>query len=388
MSKILENSIWPNEDGNLGNIKVQIPDGVNVKWPEGDTLLNNCVYQNAKLTGFVDTKALIENDSKTTVFPYDYVDITLDKRLESTMTFNAGERCKHLNINYEVMLPEGYKKLEYLESTGTQYINTKWYPLKIQYEFFDKGYRVDGCLMSTDAWQWIVGLSYSNASMGLIGPCRRSNSTCVQFLSQRIYPNNNPNSINSRFVCELNYRNSRVSRLQCVDGVFENALNNVTQSKTMSSSFLLFAITDQASTAYKVSARIWSVELTNGNDIVAYYIPALDPTGAPCMYDIISQETFYNDGTGDFLYPGAESQVVTSDLDENFYAKMTEHGIRKLYHVPEDFTGSKDEYAIENGFKQLVEPPMPVDGYWASEWTETDTLLICNWVEVDAPAEI
>ena len=99
------------------------------------------------------------------------------------------------------------------------------------------------------------------------------------------------------------------------------------------------------------------------------------------MYDIISQELFYNEGTGQFLYPGAESQVVTSDLDEIFYAKKSAHGIQKLYHVPENFSGSKDEYAIENGFKQLVEPPMPTEGYWIPEWTETDTQLICNWVE-------
>ena len=101
------------------------------------------------------------------------------------------------------------------------------------------------------------------------------------------------------------------------------------------------------------------------------------------MYDIISQQPFYNEGTGQFLYPGAESQVVTSDLDEIFYAKKTAHGIQKLYHVPENFSGSKDEYAIENGFKQLVEPPMPTEGYWTPEWIETDNQLICNWVETD-----
>ena len=120
----MDYTLWPNPDGNLGNIKVQIPDGVTTQWPDGDALVNNFIYKDGKLTGFVDTKALIENDSKTTVFPYDYVDITVDKRLESLMTFNAGERCKHLNINYEVMLPVGYKRLEYLESTGTQYIDT------------------------------------------------------------------------------------------------------------------------------------------------------------------------------------------------------------------------------------------------------------------------
>ena len=60
-------------------------------------------------------------------------------------------------------------------------------------------------------------------------------------------------------------------------------------------------------------------------------------------------------------------------------------GIRKLYHVPEDYIGTKYEYAVENGFKQLVEPPMPVEGYWTPEWTETDTQLICNWVEIEEP---
>lgn len=31
-------------------------------------------------------------------------------------------------------------------------------------------------------------------------------------------------------------------------------------------------------------------------------IPALDRNGTPCMYDTVSKHTFYNKGTGDFLY--------------------------------------------------------------------------------------
>ena len=135
------------------------------------------------------------------------------------------------------------------------------------------------------------------------------------------------------------------------------------------------------------NARCFGGDISEGEAIRHCFIPALGPTGAPCLYDIISQEPFYNNGTGDFLYPGAESQVVTSDLDEIFYAKKTAHGIQKLYHVPENYRGTKDDYASENGFKQLVEPPMPTEGYWISEWTETDTHLICNWKETEAPIE-
>ena len=93
-------TLWPNTDGNLGNIKVQIPDGVNTFWPEGDALVHNFVFKDGKLAGFVDTKALIANTSKSTTFPYDYVNITVDGSLEGVMTFNQGERTKYLTVNY------------------------------------------------------------------------------------------------------------------------------------------------------------------------------------------------------------------------------------------------------------------------------------------------
>lgn len=100
MSTILQNSIWPNPDGNLGKNKTAIPDGVNVKWPEGDALIHNFVYKDGKLVGFVDTKALIVNDDKNTTIPYECVNINLDNILEDTMTITQGERCKYLTTAY------------------------------------------------------------------------------------------------------------------------------------------------------------------------------------------------------------------------------------------------------------------------------------------------
>lgn len=386
---IIENSIWPTTDGRLGINKVPIPDGVNTFWPEGNALVKNFIYKDDKLVGYIDTKSLIENETKTSVLPYEYVDITLDKRLEYTTTIEKSENCKYFNIKYEICLPPRYKRVDYLESTGTQYINTKWCPLKeVTEENFNKGYRVDGCLLTTGIWTWIVGFLYSNASIGLIGPCRRSNTTCVQFLTQRIYPNNNPDTLNSRFVCELNYRNSRKSLLKCEDGDFENTIKDEIPSRTMNSPFMLFANTDQSSVANKVPARIWSVVLTEGNDIVAYFIPALDPTGAPCMYDIMSSKTFYNSGTGDFIYPNMDTQASTYSLRNRMYAKMTDYGIRRLYHVPIDYSGTKEDYASDYGFKQLVELPKPEEGNWIPNWRETDTELICEWIESEIPSEI
>jgi hypothetical protein len=103
MSSNLQNSIWPNAGGTLGQNKVQIPTGTDndtIKWPTGDALVGNFVFNKGKLVGFVDTKALIANDSKTTTFPYDYVNIQLDKSLEGVMTFNGCAKPEYLIITY------------------------------------------------------------------------------------------------------------------------------------------------------------------------------------------------------------------------------------------------------------------------------------------------
>ena len=100
MSKI-DYSLWPNTDGNLGNIKVQIPDGVNTFWPEGDALVGNFVYKDGKLAGFIDTKALTVNDSKSTTIDYDYFDIELPFT-EGEITITRGPRSKYFNVRYYV----------------------------------------------------------------------------------------------------------------------------------------------------------------------------------------------------------------------------------------------------------------------------------------------
>ena len=105
MSSNLQNSIWPNEGGTLGQNKVQIPTGTDadtIKWPTGDALVGNFVFNKGKLVGFVDTKALIANSSKTTTFPYEYVNISLPSIAEGEMTYNH-DQCAYFILNGEVL---------------------------------------------------------------------------------------------------------------------------------------------------------------------------------------------------------------------------------------------------------------------------------------------
>lgn len=103
----IDYTLWPNTDGNLGNIKVQIPTGIgDDKWPEGDALVGNFVYKDGLLSGFVDTKALTVNDSKSTIIDYDYINIEVPFA-ENEMVFNRGARNKYFNVKFNSNAVEG-----------------------------------------------------------------------------------------------------------------------------------------------------------------------------------------------------------------------------------------------------------------------------------------
>ena len=79
----LANSIWPNgmqvdSDGHavfypLGTNKVEVPTSLS-EWPKGNKLVSPFVYQDDKLVGFADTKALT-TDSQTTIYlPYEHIE--------------------------------------------------------------------------------------------------------------------------------------------------------------------------------------------------------------------------------------------------------------------------------------------------------------------------
>lgn len=50
------------------------------------------------------------------------------------------------------------------------------------------------------------------------------------------------------------------------------------------------------------SIRMWSFKIWDNGTIVRDFIPVLDWNDVPCMYDKVSGELFYNQGTGEFSY--------------------------------------------------------------------------------------
>ena len=256
-------------------------------------------------------------------------------------------------------LPVGYVPVEYLESTGTQCLFTKVSPVEYstvmsewvsQYTSLEErhffGY-------TGTAFHGINWSGYWNFSLGRAD------------LEKHL------------FWLELNKINGKLNAR-----IDAGKLH--TESYTSNSiAFCPFSIGGGFASSLKCySARTWK-----DNALFIDFIPCLDPTGAPCMFDLVSKTPFYNKGTGDFLYPGSESSTYSLRQQFPDWGKLTERGLRRLYHVPEGYTGDPYDYAIENGFKHIVETEKPSEGYWSPRWTETDDEIVLVWDEAEPPVE-
>ena len=90
------NSVWPNglkvdSEGYaiyypLGTNKVDIS---TVEWPVGDKIVTPFVYQNNKLVGFCDTKAMTVSGNTTITMPYQYIDVKFTSINEGELTVKA-----------------------------------------------------------------------------------------------------------------------------------------------------------------------------------------------------------------------------------------------------------------------------------------------------------
>ena len=177
---------------------------------------------------------------------------------------------------------------------------------------------------------------------------------------------------------KLNWLNSRLAE----SPFGSNTLSILPFEPVMS--LFLFAANVGGTATHPWLGTIHSAAISQGSEIVHNFVPCIDNLGNPCMYDTITKEAFCNDGSGQFIVP-AETTTYSLRQPQAAYAQLTKHGICRLYHVPEGYEGSEEDYAQEFGFKQLVENDRPEEieegYYWHPRWKETETEVILYWTK-------
>lgn len=191
-------------------------------------------------------------------------------------------------------LPAGYKRCKFLKKSDTAYIDTGIIPDKsMDYDIvFDIESTYQGSL-------YVFG-SDSSYQNGFNLGCDFRNEEGIRFC--KFYT--------------LNYYKTYIKLNSGVQYSVQMGENQfVVNSKVISAisgsyvcayRLILFGTNRKGqamvSDVYCKNLRIYSFTISKDGNKIMNLIPALDRSGTPCMYDTVSKQTFYNEGTGEFLY--------------------------------------------------------------------------------------
>lgn len=185
-----------------------------------------------------------------------------------------------------------YMQLEYIQSTGTQYINTGYKPnqdtkIEIDISYSDKGNPFgartqDGILQYGLWFYWNSPIYY------------------IKINSDRIDLNCNADLRNKR--CLITMQNGNVKILDKVDNIEYNT--DYTNVGNFSADYTMYlgALNQSNSLGNPIKAHtIYGCKIYENNVLIHNFIPAIDVQENVCLYDTVTEEFFYNQGTGAYI---------------------------------------------------------------------------------------
>lgn len=245
-----------------------------------------------------------------------YIQLTAISTGSGVVPVSLSETNNYLGATAEIevnvdmnILPSNYKEVEYLESSGTQVIDTSIKPtqnMKIEVDF---GIPTDASFGEIFGSDYIIpqkaagvrGIVIKGSSYSYSGVCYGATST-KDFTKDNgkvaIYSN-----IIYHLVVDLENREATLSDTT-IEASYKLALDD-TPGYTFNDknhTIALFANHMEAALYYNGgNVRIYNWSIYDDEVPVQNLIPCLDENNEPCMYDTVTKTTFKNVGKGIFL---------------------------------------------------------------------------------------
>lgn len=218
-------------------------------------------------------------------------------------------------------LPDGYTKLEYLQSSGTQYIDTGVYPNQ------DTRVVCDVELLESGRAYGIFGsrIGYGNTAFDVFA--FGLNST-QDFQDDYNKQSNAPlaSSI-SKFLID---KNKNLTVINGVESIFSQSTFSVQYP------MYLFGVNTSGTPNNQLGdLRVFSCQIYDNGTIVHNFVPCKDKNGLIGLYDTVEQRVYLNAGTGSFVagpetvdtgsstpYTWTESDVPTASQMSQYIANI------------------------------------------------------------------
>lgn len=216
-----------------------------------------------------------------------------------------GNQDYYFNLSFGDYVPIGSIELEYLQSTGTQYINTGIAPDTVNTTVEIKYQYLNNLNTGNDS---IIG-SRSGSSVYRFYPCSRNGTS-----KDRMVLGNT--TIETPYDTKVHTILFNDGNHDCyLDG---ELIGNIgTNFTPHSQPMYLFALNCEGNKSYQSASRIYYCKIWKNGELISYMKPCENPDGTYCFYDVVRKERFYNAGTGVFV---AMHKTYSTDLPEGYTA--------------------------------------------------------------------
>ena len=221
-------------------------------------------------------------------------------------------------------LPEGYEQLEYIESTGTQYINSGYKPSP------NTGVRADYQFTSiSPVQQRIYGVHGSDSTTGSFTYVYYINGSSVLAYG---YKDGTGNWKSTGIAADTN---RHTFKFNVEKGYWKydsqysvNVAESIATNTATANMFILAATANGTSVANKIGiAKLYAFDIYEDGEIVRQYVPCKKSDGTIGLYETVEGQFYQNAGTGTFTAgPTAyvtSSTIVSTPKNHTLYAKYS-----------------------------------------------------------------
>lgn len=187
-------------------------------------------------------------------------------------------------------LPDGYTQAEYIESNGTQYVNTRFKPnqnTRVVLDFHNSG---DYSGMTTSLCPFFGA---------------RNGSTSAAFamwIGTKSFPHygNVSYNKNGNFTTDIN-RRLVYDFDKNVVSIGEDFITCATATFTTNYDLHLLAMHNYGSIDSRhTTGKLYSCQIYDDDTLARYFVPVIDPSGVVGLYDLVDGLFYGNSGTGEF----------------------------------------------------------------------------------------
>ena len=211
-----------------------------------------------------------------------------------------------ITVKSAIVLPTGYKRIQYVQANGQQYINTG---ISETTNFgAEYTYSID-----TDS-PYGTG-NHVLSSSGYFYPFLRSTADKTDRALAVTQRGNNGVGVEHNFLWSLNTLYSVSAYVGNNDFYINNTkVGTVSTGSSLSSSNKLYMFTyggNPSTTVYRFNGKLYNMALYNADGTVVHrYIPCKNPNDVAGLYDIVAQQFLHSD-SGTELIAGAEIETDT-----------------------------------------------------------------------------